>query len=616
MPQKEENIVPWLEDLKHARASNVSMVVGVETKDPARWGQLLNFLESGFVGEFFEGFSRETILVWEPFAGLQVLHRSGDANEWKLIPFDAKGSYKSRMGSVGKSIGPQSGEPSQFYPSALQVQKVMETWFRNYMNWKHCKDEDDIKVPKSEHIHEPFVSVFHLYAMTPNDDKEMLEVFMYWANNLELLSSGCSVILLFPNKEVLPRILREKISIIKPPVSTEDERLSILRRMNSIYNDIHSEHELKNFASATAGLNLTQLKGLIATSGLVTSIEEGKSYFSPEVLSDFKSDTLNKLPSLEVTLHPQTSFANIGGYEIIKEVIKEKVIYPVLYPQLSESVGATPPRGILIVGPPGTGKTLLAKALAKLINAPFCLLKGFRQSLYGGTETVLLDIFDVLNTMGRVILFSDEMAAISHRGGPSLDTAGAEHRAADLIISEMGKEKWESEILWVATSNLPKTVAQGFDFLFDDLERALIRSGRLGDLIISMLWPTKSARRQIIHVWTKINQSLKLGSNFDAKKIAEQTVMYSGADLKLLIENAGIISLRETVKGFDPENISPVVPTLKYKHIKMALDEERIEIDTRMEELQAWEAIIQKLCPNRRLQEDIRTLMDEAKSRY
>ena len=137
---------------------------------------------------------------------------------------------------------------------------------------------------------------------------------------------------------------------------------------------------------------------------------------------------------------PNTTWADIGGLEGVKNELRELVQYPVEHPEKYEKFGMSPSRGVLFYGPPGCGKTLMAKAVANECQANFISVKGpeLLTMWFGESEANVREIFEKARAAAPCVLFFDELDSIaSARGGSSGDGGGAADRVINKILKEI-----------------------------------------------------------------------------------------------------------------------------------------------------------------------------------
>ena len=228
---------------------------------------------------------------------------------------------------------------------------------------------------------------------------------------------------------------------------------------------------------------------------------------------------------------PSTRFADVAGYEEVKQEVAEVVAF-LREPARFRKAGAEVPKGMLLVGPPGTGKTLLARAVAGEAGVPFISVTGsdFMEMFVGVGASRVRDLFKTARANAPCIVFIDELDSIGRKRGAGL---GGGHDEREQTLNQMlgeidGFEGSEGVVVMAAT-NRP-----------DVLDPALLRPGRFDRQIVVPL-PTLSERVEILNVHTK---GKPIAEDADLRTLARGTPGMSGADLKNLVNEAALIAVR------------------------------------------------------------------------
>lgn len=225
------------------------------------------------------------------------------------------------------------------------------------------------------------------------------------------------------------------------------------------------------------------------------------------------------------------SFKDVAGSENPKRDLLDIIDF-LKNPQKFNTIGATLPKGVLLMGPPGTGKTLLAKATAGEANVPFFSMSGseFIEIFVGVGASRVRDLFKNAKKEAPSIIFIDEIDAIGRARGTGLG-GGHDEREQTLnqILSEMDGFEKSMPIVVMAATNRP-----------DVLDPALIRPGRF-DRQITIDLPHKEAREAIIKVHLA---KVKSNGAIDTLSLAKSTVGFSGADLRNLVNEAALLAAR------------------------------------------------------------------------
>jgi cell division protease FtsH len=231
------------------------------------------------------------------------------------------------------------------------------------------------------------------------------------------------------------------------------------------------------------------------------------------------------------TERPGTTFADVAGYEGVKQDIKEVVDF-LKTPERFAEIGARIPKGVLLVGPPGTGKTLIARAVAGEAGVPFLSVTGsdFMEMFVGVGASRVRDLFQSARKMGRAIIFVDEIDSIGRKRGAGLG-GGHDEREQTLnqMLSEMDGFEATEGIVMMAATNRP-----------DILDPALLRPGRFDRQVVVPL-PELSERTLILRVHAK---SKRLAADVDLEVVARGTPGMSGADLANLVNEAALFAVR------------------------------------------------------------------------
>jgi cell division protease FtsH len=228
---------------------------------------------------------------------------------------------------------------------------------------------------------------------------------------------------------------------------------------------------------------------------------------------------------------PDTTFADIAGYEGVKAEITEVVDF-LRRPERYRRAGATAPRGVLMVGPPGTGKTLLARAVAGEAAVPFFSVAGssFVELFVGVGAARVRDLFSEARKRAPAIIFIDEIDAIGGRRSSGGAVSNDEReQTLNQMLAEMDGFDPSSGIVVLAATNRPEV-----------LDPALLRPGRFDRQVVIPL-PTLSERAAILAVHCR---DKRLDSTVDLDVVARGTPGFSGADLANLANEAAIVAVR------------------------------------------------------------------------
>jgi cell division protease FtsH len=236
---------------------------------------------------------------------------------------------------------------------------------------------------------------------------------------------------------------------------------------------------------------------------------------------------------------PKTTFADVAGYLGVKQEISEVVEF-LKSPLRYKTIGATIPKGILLVGPPGTGKTMLARAVAGEAGVPFFSVSGsdFMEMFVGVGASRVRDLFATARKQAPAIVFVDEIDSIGRKRGAGLG-GGHDEREQTLnqMLSEMDGFDPTEGVVVIAATNRP-----------DVLDPALLRPGRFDRQIVVPL-PDLEERLPILEVHAK---GKPLDPSVDLLMVARGTPGMSGADLANLVNEAALHAVRRNSKPRSP----------------------------------------------------------------
>lgn len=375
-------------------------------------------------------------------------------------------------------------------------------------------------------------------------------------------------------------------------VPNEDQRCSILKTMTtSLKLQNGDEFDYRELAKMTPGFVGADLKSLVTAAGIaaIKRIFESLSEIEEEELVitdgmdvdgelaninfDSKSEseklsTIQKflakhpspltqeqlaplsityedfktaLPTIQPTAKregfatvPDVTWKNVGALTKTRMELHMCVVQPIKKPELYQKVGISAPAGVLMWGPPGCGKTLLAKAVANESRANFISVKGpeLLNKYVGESERAVRQVFQRARASAPCIIFFDELDALVPRRTSSLSESSA--RVVNTLLTELDGLNDRQGIFVIGATNRP-----------DMIDSAMLRPGRL-DKTLYIELPTAEERFAILDTLTKLNNT-PLAPNVDLKEIAESEKCrnFSGADLSLLVREAGVFALKK-----------------------------------------------------------------------
>ena len=260
------------------------------------------------------------------------------------------------------------------------------------------------------------------------------------------------------------------------------------------------------------------------------------------------------------------TFADVAGQDEAKEALKEIVSF-LHNPAKYASIGATMPKGALLVGPPGTGKTLLAQAVAGEANVPFFSISGseFVEMFVGMGAAKVRDLFRQANEKAPCIVFIDEIDTIGKRRDGNYGGNDEREQTLNQLLSEMDGFDGRKGVVILAATNRPET-----------LDPALLRPGRF-DRRIPVELPDLNGRIAILKVHAR---KVRTEDNIDFKTLGLSTAGASGADLANMINEGALNAVRagrQFVTQKDIEDaIDVVIAGYERKSMIVSPEEKRI----------------------------------------
>ena len=259
-------------------------------------------------------------------------------------------------------------------------------------------------------------------------------------------------------------------------------------------------------------------------------------------------------------------FDDVAGEDEAKESLSEIVEY-LHDPSKYKNIGATMPKGILLVGPPGTGKTMLAKAVAGESNVPFFSMSGseFVEMFVGMGASKVRDLFKQAKEKAPCIVFIDEIDAIGQKRDGRLGGNDEREQTLNQLLTEMDGFEDNTGVVILAATNRPES-----------LDPALTRPGRF-DRRVPVELPDLKGREDILKVHAK---KVKTDNNIDYGKVARMASGASGAELANIINEAALRAVRDGRKCVTQadleESIEVVIAGYQKKNAILTDEEKKI----------------------------------------
>ena len=234
-------------------------------------------------------------------------------------------------------------------------------------------------------------------------------------------------------------------------------------------------------------------------------------------------------------------FCDVAGEDEAKENLSEIVEY-LHNPARYKEIGASMPKGILLVGPPGTGKTMLAKAVAGAANVPFFSMSGseFVEMFVGMGASKVRDLFQQAKEKAPCIVFIDEIDAIGKKRDGQIGGNDEREQTLNQLLTEMDGFEDNTGVIILAATNRPES-----------LDPALLRPGRF-DRRVPVELPDLKGREDILKVHAK---KIKVGDNVDYNKVARMASGASGAELANIVNEAALRAVRDNRKFVTQEDL-------------------------------------------------------------
>ena len=260
-------------------------------------------------------------------------------------------------------------------------------------------------------------------------------------------------------------------------------------------------------------------------------------------------------------------FSDVAGEDEAKENLTEVVNY-LHDPSKYQEIGASMPKGILLVGPPGTGKTMLAKAVAGEANVPFFSMSGseFVEMFVGMGASKVRDLFKQAKEKAPCIVFIDEIDAIGQkRSGGQYGGNDEREQTLNQLLTEMDGFEGNNGVIILAATNRPES-----------LDPALTRPGRF-DRRVPVELPDLKGREAVLQVHAK---KIKIAEDVDFNKVARMASGASGAELANIVNEAALRAVRDgrrfATQADLEESIEVVIAGYQKKNAIMTDEEKKI----------------------------------------
>jgi len=265
---------------------------------------------------------------------------------------------------------------------------------------------------------------------------------------------------------------------------------------------------------------------------------------------------------LNATEKETTTFKDVAGCDEAKEEVKEVVDF-LKDPKRFTRIGASIPKGILMVGPPGTGKTLLARAVAGEAGVPFLSISGsdFVEMFVGVGAARVRDTFEQARKMAPCIIFIDEIDAVGRQRGAGLGGGNDEReQTLNSLLVEMDGFDGQAGVIVIAATNRA-----------DVLDQALLRPGRFDRQVFVDL-PDLKGREAVLAVHAK---RFQLAPSVDLARVARMTTGMSGADLANLLNESALHAGRRNRDKVEMSDVEEARDKIAFgRERKKVMDEE------------------------------------------
>nr|ARO90945.1 probable ATP-dependent protease [Corynoplastis japonica] len=357
---------------------------------------------------------------------------------------------------------------------------------------------------------------------------------MGWVKKVDLYDNGHTAIVEAIGPELGNRTQQIRVEL---PI-TAPELISQLKKAK-VDIDAHPQINKTAFWNILGNLFLPLL--LVAGLALLFQRSNNSAGGTNSAMSFSKSKT-----QVQIETNTGVVFDDVAGVEEAKEEFQEVVTF-LKRPESFTAVGASIPKGVLLVGPPGTGKTLLAKAIAGEAGVPFFSISGseFVEMFVGVGASRVRDLFKKAKENAPCIIFIDEIDAVGRQRGAGIGGGNDEReQTLNQLLTEMDGFEGNTGIIVIAATNRA-----------DILDAALLRPGRF-DRQVTVDVPDFKGRLAILSVHAK---NKKLAPEVSLEAIARRTPGFSGADLANLLNESAILTARKRLPAISISEIDTAV---------------------------------------------------------
>jgi AAA family ATPase len=343
-----------------------------------------------------------------------------------------------------------------------------------------------------------------------------------------------------------PRRLEKEIEIGVPDPNARFEILDSL--FGTIHNSL-SAADIRDVATRAHGFVGADLRQLASEASMIAlrrcvkdgadavvtrkDVEVALYHTKPSALREFSSDI------------PNVRLSDVGGNADLKQKLREAVEWPIKFKDQLHSMGAVPPKGILLWGPPGCSKTLMVKAIAGECRLNFFSVKGpeLISKYVGESEKAISNIFEKARKASPAILFFDEIdGLVGARSQKASDGVDVSERVLSQMLQEMdGVKVKDDQIVVIGATNR-----------MDRLDKALLRPGRF-DRILQVCLPDDNDRKEILSIHLR---HIPLDNTVQMESLVKATEGCSGAEIASICQQAAMHALTSAALDMECTHVS------------------------------------------------------------